>query len=101
MSHPQNNGGTWDVHCSVAVSNTLKELQHEATLQGRGELVLAALRQIIHRLKHDPDGLGEPLYRLPALRMQIRSGIIPPLAVLFGVCEDRPIVFIRRVRLMA
>jgi hypothetical protein len=42
---------------------------------------------------------GAPLYRLPALRMQVRHGIVLPVAVDYGVSEDRPIVVIRWVAL--
>lgn len=43
---------------------------------------------------------GEPEYRLPALKMQIRSGGVLPLIVHVGVCEDEPIVFIKKVTLL-
>jgi hypothetical protein len=46
-------------------------------------------------------GLGEPLYRLPVLRMQVRSVAIRPLSVAFAVCEDRPLVYINAVKLLA
>ena len=49
---------------------------------------------------NDPYDFGEPLYRLPALRMQIRHGAILPLFIDYGVCEDRPLVFIRGVTLL-
>jgi hypothetical protein len=58
-------------------------------------------REIADRLQLDPLNLGEPLYRLPALGMQIGSGAIRPLAVDFGICENKPLVFIRTVKLLS
>lgn len=46
----------------------------------------------------DPSEFGEPLYRLPALKIQVRTSIVPPLAIHFGVCEERPLVFIKGVQ---
>jgi hypothetical protein len=62
------------------------------TVQGRGERVLSAIRQVWQRLSRDPNNFGEPLYRLPALRMQVRCGAARPLAIHFAVCEGRPLV---------
>jgi hypothetical protein len=61
---------------------------------------LAALREIADKLETDPNQAGEPLYRLPVLRMRVRCIAIRPVAIDFAVCEDRPIVYIMRVMLM-
>jgi hypothetical protein len=50
---------------------------------------------------HDPAHAGEPSYHLPALRIQARSVTIRPLVVDFGVCEDRPLVFIKSDKLLS
>jgi hypothetical protein len=94
------NGGQFEVHCSGAIARSLKDLQKQATLEGRGEQVLKAIQQIWHRLVHEPFEFGEPLYRLPAMRMQVRHGAVLPLFVDFAVCEDRPLVFIKGVKLL-
>ena len=60
-----------------------------------------AFGEIIRRLSLDPFHTGEPLYRLPGLRMQIRTCIVRPLAIDFAVCEDRPLVFIKSVHLLS
>ena len=60
----------------------------------------AALRHVYQRLQDDPYSLGEPLYRLPGLRMQVRTCIVPPLLVHFAVCEDQPHVFLKGVKLL-
>jgi len=37
---------------------------------------------------------GEPLFRLPALRMRVRQVAIRPLYINYAVCEDHPLVFL-------
>ncbi len=61
----------------------------------------AALRRIVEHLESNPQALGEPLYRLPELRMQVRLVLVSPVSVHFAVCEDRPLVFIKGVMLMS
>jgi hypothetical protein len=100
MPDPQGNGGPFAIHLSEAVAEALKEVQRQASEEGRGPEVLAAFRQIILRLRHDPDRFGEPLYRLPVLRMQVRSCVVRPLVIHFAVCEDRPLVFIKGAELL-
>jgi hypothetical protein len=101
MPEHNNGGRTYRVEGSGAIAQALREIQRQAARQGRGEEVLSAFRRIAHQLQRDPVHLGEPLYRLPALRMQIRSVAIRPLVVDFGVCEDRPLVFLRAVKLLS
>jgi hypothetical protein len=59
-----------------------------------------ALAQAIAKLRDNPEQLGEPLYRLPALRMQVFTAVIRPIAIELAVCTDRPLVFIKAVRLL-
>ncbi len=94
------NGGRYEVHCSGVNARALRKLQRQASLEGRGGQVIAAFRAIIDRLLHDPTTAGEPRYRLPALRMQVRAMAVGPLVIDFGVCEDRPLVFIKSVKLL-
>jgi hypothetical protein len=88
------NGGPYEIVHSGAVTKALRQLCRQATQEGRAEAFLAALEQIEHRLGHTPNRFGEPLYRLPALRLQIRCAVIRPVSVYFGVHEDRQLVFI-------
>jgi hypothetical protein len=75
------NGGSYEISHSGAVTKVLRELFRQATREGRAEAFLAALRQIGDRLERSPDRFGEPLYRLPALRLQVRSAVIRPVVV--------------------
>jgi hypothetical protein len=101
MPASEDNGGPYKVHCSAAIAKALRQLQRRAKREGRGEAALSAFRQIVQRLGQAPFDLGEPLYRLPVLRMQVRCCSVRPLAVDFAVCEDRPLVFIKGVTLLS
>ena len=63
--------------------------------------MVVAFREAVKQLKKRAANFGEPLYRLPVLRMIIRHALIRPIAILFGVCEDRPLVFIKSVTLLS
>lgn len=89
------------VHASGVISKALEALQHRAERQGRGKEALAAIQAILRQLQQNPNNVGEPLYRLPGLRMQVRTVVVSPLAVDFGVCEGRPLVFLRGVQLLS
>jgi len=89
------------VHCSGAIAKAIRLVHEQATDEGRGPEVTKALRQIIHRLEREPFDVGEPVYRLPSLKMQVRATVIRPLAVDFGVCEDQPLVFVKGVKLLS
>jgi hypothetical protein len=99
---PENDQGgpPYEVHGSGVIAKRLRQVQRQAGQEGRGEEVLAALRRIYRELQHNPNVFGEPLYRLPGLRMQVRTCLVRPLAVDFAVCEDRPLVFIKGVTLL-
>lgn len=78
-----------------------RQIHRRALREGRGREVAEALHLLKRRLQINPGNLSEPLYRLAALRMQVRTAVIGPLAVDFGVCEDRPVVFIKGVALLS
>ena len=94
-------GGGYEVHNSTAIARAFLQLQQQAVQQGRGEELLRAARLVYERLRQDPNEFGEPLYRLPVLRMRVRCAVIRPLSVDYAVCEDRPLVFIKAVKLLA
>jgi hypothetical protein len=97
-AHPE---GPYQVYNSRAIARAFQIIQRQASRQGRGEKLLLAARHVYERLQQDPLTFGEPLYRLPALRMQVRCVAVRPLYVDFAVCEDRPLVFIKAIRLLS
>src|SRR5206468_2784234 len=101
MSQSTNGGRLYQVHGSGAIADAIRQIHRRAFREGRGREVAEALHILKGRLQINPGKLGEPFYRLAALRMQIRTVVIGPLAVDFGVCEDRLLVFIKGVTLLA
>jgi hypothetical protein len=102
MAGPAGNGARrYEVHCSGAVTAIVHRVLREALRQGRGQTVATAFRDVIVRLQTNPFHIGETSYRLPGLRMQIRTVATRPLIIDFAVCEDRPLVFIKGVKLLS
>ncbi len=97
---PASENGSYQVHCSKVVADRLRQLQRLATPRGQGEAFLAAFRGIVRALRKNPNAVGEPLYRLPALHLQVRAVVVLPLAIDFAVSEDHPLVCIRRGKLL-
>ena len=65
-----------------------------------GEAINASLRTILDRLQKEPDRLGEPLYRLPALKLLVYQVIVSRLVVDYAVHEERPLVLLKGVKLL-
>ncbi len=86
---------------SQEIAKVLGQFQYRASWEGRGEQFLQALRSIVDGLVHRPRELGEPLYQLNALRLQVRHVAVRPLAIHFAVHKDRPLVFIKAVDLLS
>ncbi|HJT76460.1 MAG TPA: hypothetical protein VJ739_04590, partial [Gemmataceae bacterium] len=90
----------YDVTMSRATRAVFGQLYTLAIGAGIGAPFVAAFRKIVDRVRNDPLNMGEPQYRLPALRLQICQAIVAPLIADFAVHEDRPLVFIRGFRLV-
>jgi hypothetical protein len=101
MSSPSFEWSEYQVHNSGAIARAFLQLQHRAIREGRGTEMLSAAREIYEHLRRHPNEFGEPLYRLPNLCMSVRNGVIRPLYIDYAVCEDRPLVFIKAVRLLS
>ncbi len=59
----------------------------------------AAMREIDFRLKIEPQEWGESREYLPVVRVQIRCDTSRMVTVLYGVAEDRDVVFVREFRI--
>jgi hypothetical protein len=95
MPRPLNGG--YEVLCSAVVAETLRQLQGRATRRGQGKSLASAFKQIVAALSKDPNVVGEPLYRLP----RVRTVVVSPLVIDFAVSEDRPLVYIKSVKLLS
>jgi hypothetical protein len=91
----------WRVHLSQVVAQSLYKLQNEAAAQGRGDQAKAAFRSIVQHLKTDPTEFGEPLYRLPAMQLQVRTAAVGPVVVDYVVNTEHFLVFIKGAKLMS
>jgi hypothetical protein len=99
MPDPENGG--YQVHYSKAVGDDLRKLQRQATRRGQGKAFLSAFRRIVRALQRDPNAVGEPLYNLPNLRLDVRTVVIVPLVIDFAVSQDHYLVFIKSGRLLS
>jgi hypothetical protein len=100
MSPAADGGRRYAVHCSGAIAEGLKQLQRDAPGPRERKAIASAFGQIVRRLQHTPLTAGEACYRLPGLRMRVRTCAVAPLVVDFAVCEDRPLVFIKGAKLL-
>jgi hypothetical protein len=81
------------VSYSGRVRQRLLELADAARARGDGEAFLASLREFDRRLRVYPQ-FGDPLSDLSAEVGQVRLGVVPPLAMRYGVLEERRMVFV-------
>lgn len=100
MTGGRQNGQRFQIRTSISVHRSLLEIQRQANNEGRGARVLAAVKEVLLRLTLHPSEFGEPLYRLPALQLQIRFAAVGPIVVQYGVADDRALVFVKRVTLL-
>jgi hypothetical protein len=83
----------YQVSLSGRVYEKVLELAAVARERGDGAAFLAALREFHRRLRVYPQ-FGDPLADLRQEAGQIRIGIVPPLAMRYGVLEERRQVFV-------
>jgi hypothetical protein len=95
----EGNGG-YALHLSTFLARRLRKLHREAAERNQGRIFVESFRTIVHRLETNPLDFGEPLYRLPGMRMEVRTGVVSPIVVDFAVCQERPLVFIKGVKLL-
>jgi len=100
MASSTNGDRSYRIELSGVILQEFRELLRRAVWEGRGQQFREALHTIFHRLSRRPDELGEPLYQLHALRLQVRAVVVRPLAVHFAVHQDRRVVFIKSVDLL-
>ena len=100
MASSANGDRQFELKISGTIAEALRRLQRQASREGRGKVFLSALRKAVEGLRRRATELGEPLYRLPALRMQVRLVVIGPLVIDYAVSEDQPLVFFKSVKLL-
>lgn len=93
MSGTADGPAPYRVSYSRRVRQRLVELAAAARQRGDGEEFLAALREFDRRLRVYPQ-FGDPLIDLLAEAGQVRLGTVPPLAMRYGVLEERRVVLV-------
>lgn len=88
MSDPAERPAPYVVSYTGAVRQRLRELAAAARARGDGAEYLAALREFDRRLRVYPQ-FGDPLMDLRAQIGQFRLGVVPPLAMRYGVFEEQ------------
>jgi len=101
MTAPSNGKASYKVVPVGTVKSDLRQFHEELMQQGKGAAFLEILQQLNERLRNDPRGFGETLYRLPALKLLVHQAIIRPLVVTYGVHDELPVVFIHVVKLLS
>jgi hypothetical protein len=86
----------YQVVYSERVRQRLLALADAARERGDGEAFVAALREFHRRLCLYPQ-FGEPLHDLTQESGQVWLGIVSPLAMRYGVFEERRVVVVTRV----
>lgn len=91
----------YTVHFSGVTQELVKQRFQEAVEAGKGQSFLTTLRAVVDLLRRDPHSFGEPLYRLPALKLLVYQAVMAPLVVDYAVHEEQPLVFIRGIRVLS
>lgn len=95
-----NGSARFKVVLAANVKQRADQLHDIAVGHGLGDQFIEALLAIERGLRHDPRHFGDPLYRLPALKMTVYLRAVFPIAVDFGVHDLLPFVVVRGFRLM-
>ena len=88
MSEASDEPGPYDVSYSQRVLDELKALLARAHKRGKGQEVLAVVREIHHRLKLYPQ-FGEPLRDLSKHSLKMWIATVWPLVVKYVLDEER------------
>jgi hypothetical protein len=96
----EGNGPVYEVKFSQNIKEIIIRLHLQEAARGEGQRFLEALRIIHHRLRRDALNFGEPLFRLRALRLTVYQAVVTPVVVVYVVHEEKPLVFLKDVRLL-
>ena len=99
----QGNGAPrpFSVHMAQAIRAQVVELHARALSAGAGQRFVAAFKTVVERLRSDPLVFGEELYYLPALKLHIRQAVVTPVVVDYAVHSEKPLVFIRGIKVLS
>lgn len=101
MSVGSNGEQRYHLSLSAALQAKLHRLHRRASREGRGAQFVRAFEAVVERLERAPTEYGDPLYRLPTMRLAVYQITIPPLIVHYAVSDDHPIVYFKSVKLFS
>lgn len=101
MPTSNNDDAGFVVSLSKAVDKVLRKLFRTAIARGQGKAFVAAYQRIFLGLRKDPASLGEICYRLPHLRLEVRTVVVAPLVIDFAISEEHHIVYIKGGKLLS
>ncbi len=94
------NGLFYQVILFPKLKESIRRSYRKAAKRGKGEQFLEALRTIHHRLGRDAITFGEPLFHFRALKLTVYQAVVKPVVVIYVVHEEKPLVFLRDVKLL-
>jgi hypothetical protein len=100
MPRDSGNGSGHAVEWPKLVMTHIRFLSSIAFRQGRARELLTALKRAYTELQLHPHELGEPLYRLPGMRLEVRCVVFRPLLIEYAVFDELPLVVVKGVQLL-
>lgn len=92
---PNNTDGPYKYVLTAEQKNQLKMWGKRAVALGISANYFEALKAIHHQLSTDPQGWGDPWYRLHGLGLQVFQRTCSPLHLSYAVDEERRIVYVK------
>ena len=83
------------------VREAVEQLLRQAFLTNKefAQKTLQSLKHIEERLRTDPREFGEPRHRLK--HVEVRVGVVSPVAVQYAVHDNHPVVFVLKYSLLS
>jgi hypothetical protein len=98
---PDETGPHYDIVISQFVAGKFRTLYQQAVQAGIVGQVLQAVRVILKQLRTEPLRFGEPTHHLEQLGLEIRLGVVSPLAVRYAVHQTLRVVFITEFKTLS
>ena len=95
------NGPRYNVAFTGLASEQLKTAVRRAESYERLAEFASAIRSLLEQLVVNPTEIGEPMYRLQGMKMNVRRVALAPVYLEYGVHLTEPLVIVRRVVGMA
>ena len=95
------NGSDFKVEFTGLAREQYRNALRRAKNASRSEELGTAMRTLVVQLTDTPTEIGEPMYRLHSMKMDVRRVALAPVYLEYGVHLSEPLVVIRRVVGMA